>query len=188
MFTKPSYSGKRHTLVKVPWPLNYWVIDKDTYVKVPPTLVKSVAPICEIDNTNSKSDIVAHWLPTAAVLTIMDPNQLEPLMEISISIEQDSMQYHTTVLIDWTATLNFASQNFLTRNNLLGRCIRGPKIVVRIGNDQRISTSKTFSPTHVSIGQKKFTGLNFTGLPHLKCVDVIFGLPSMKELNTYIQP
>ena len=48
--------------------------------------------------------------------------------------------------------------------------------------------SKTFSPTSVSIGQKKFTDLNFTVLPHLKYVDFIFGLPTMKELNMSIQP
>ncbi len=34
VFTKPSSLGKRHTLVKVPWPINYWVIDKDTSMKV----------------------------------------------------------------------------------------------------------------------------------------------------------
>ena len=110
----------------------------------------------------------------------MDPNQREPFMKLPISIEQDSMQYHTSVLIDSTTTLNFASQDFLTLNNLLGKCIRGPKLVVRIATQQRISTTKTFSPNNVSLGQKKFTGLSFTVLPHLKCVDFIFGLPSMK--------
>ena len=43
MLTKPSLLGKKHSVVKVPWPINYWVIDKDTFVKVSPTLVKSVA-------------------------------------------------------------------------------------------------------------------------------------------------
>jgi hypothetical protein len=75
-------------------------------------------------------------------------------MKLPISIERDSMQYHTTVLIDSTTTLNFVSQNFLTRNNPLGKCNRGPKIVVRVANEQKISTSKTFPPTNVSIGQK----------------------------------
>ena len=60
VFIKQSRLGKRHTLVKVPWPINYWVIDKGSSVKVPPTLVKSVVPICEIDTTNNKSDIAAH--------------------------------------------------------------------------------------------------------------------------------
>ncbi len=32
VFTKPSPLGKSHTDVKVPWPINYWVIDKDTHV------------------------------------------------------------------------------------------------------------------------------------------------------------
>ena len=70
----------------------------------------------------------------------------------------------------------------------MGKCSRDPKIVVRIANEQRISTSNTFSPTNVSLGQYKFSGLNFTVLPHLKCVDFIFGLPAMKELNMSIQP
>ena len=65
---------------------------------------------------------------------------------------------------------------------------RDPKIYVRIANEQKIFTTKTFSPTNVSLGQKKFNGLNFTDLPHLKCVDFIFGLPAMKELNMSIQP
>jgi hypothetical protein len=118
----------------------------------------------------------------------MDPNQPEPLMKLPISIEQDSLQFHTNVLMDSASSLNFASQDFLTRNNFLGKCIRGPKIVVRIANEQRISTNKTFSPIRVSIGQKKFTGLNFTILPHLKCVYFIFGLLAMKELNMSFQP
>jgi len=37
VFTKPYPLGIRHNLVKVPWPINYWVIDKDTHVKVAST-------------------------------------------------------------------------------------------------------------------------------------------------------
>jgi len=150
-------------------------------VKVSQTHVRSVVSTCDTDNTNNKSDIVGHWLPTFATLTIREPNQPEPLMKLPISIDQDSMQYRKTVLIDSAATLNFVRHDFLTRNNLLGKCIRGPKIAVRIANVQRISTTKTFSPTNVSLDQKKFLGLSFTVLPHLKCVDFIFGLPTMKS-------
>ena len=31
VFPKPSPLGKRHTVVKVPWTINYWGIDKDTF-------------------------------------------------------------------------------------------------------------------------------------------------------------
>jgi len=64
----------------------------------------------------------------------------------------------------------------------------GLKIVARIANENRIFTSKKFSPTNISVGPKKIVGLNFTVLPHLKCVDFIFGLPTMKELNVSFQP
>jgi hypothetical protein len=74
----------------------------------------------------------------------MDHNQPEPLMKLPNYIEHDTRQYHTKVLIDSAATLNFASQDFLTQNNLLAKCIRGPKIVVRIANEQRLSTTKRF--------------------------------------------
>jgi hypothetical protein len=147
-----------------------------------------VALSCDIDNDKSKSDVVAHWLHTDASLTIMDPNQPEPLMKLPISIERDSMQYHTSVLVDSATTLNYASQDLLTRNNILGKCTRGPKIVARIANEQRISTTKTLSPINILLGQKKITYLSFIVLPHLKRVDFIFGLPAMKEMNMSIQP
>ncbi len=118
----------------------------------------------------------------------MDPDQPEPLMKLPIAIEQNSLQFHTNVLVDLATTLNFVGRDFLTRNDLLGKCILGSRIVVRIANEQRVSTNKSFSPIHVSIVQKKFIDLNFTVLPHLKCVDFIFGLPAMKEFNMYIQP
>ena len=43
VYTKPSPLGIRHNLVKVPWPINYWVIDKNTLVRVPSTPVQSVS-------------------------------------------------------------------------------------------------------------------------------------------------
>ena len=135
VFTKPSPLGKRHIIIKVPWPINYWVREKDTFVKASPPPVKSVDLSLIMNEANSKSNIASQWFPTTVALTIMDPDQPEPLMKLPISIEQDSLQFHTNVLIDSAATLNFASQDFLTRNIFLMKCIRGPKIAVRIANE-----------------------------------------------------
>ena len=104
-------------------------------MKVSPTRVKSVAPSLNVGNAYSKSNIDSHWLPIATTLTIMDPNIPEHAMKFPISIDQNSMQYHTSVLMDSATTLNFVSLDILTRNDLLGKCIRGPKIVVRIANE-----------------------------------------------------
>ncbi len=161
VFNKPSPLGKRHTVVKVPWPINYWAVDKDTSAKVSPPLVKSVDSPLNSSNTNSKTDIASHWLPIAAAFTIVDPYQPKPFMKLPISIEQDILQFHTSALIDSTTTWNFVSEDLLTRNNFLGKCVPGSKIVVRIANEQRISTNKTFSPINASISQKKFVGLSF---------------------------
>ena len=82
----------------------------------------------------------------------MNLNQPEPLIKLPIYIEQDSMQYQTSVITYSAKTLNFVSDNFFTQNNLLGKKIRGPKIVAQITNEQRISTSKIFSPTYSLLG------------------------------------
>ena len=52
--TKPSPLEKRHNVVKFPW-----VIDNDTYVKVSPTLVKSVALTCDVGKINRKFDLAS---------------------------------------------------------------------------------------------------------------------------------
>ncbi len=73
--SEKAFDPKRHTIVKVPWPINYWVIDKATHVKGSPTPVKSVFSSVYAGSTSSKSEIASHWLPTATTLKIMDPNQ-----------------------------------------------------------------------------------------------------------------
>ena len=110
VFTKQSPLGIRHNLVKVPWPINYWVIDKDTHVTASSTHVHSVISPIDITSCANQSDIASHWLRSAVVLTIMDPNEPEPLMKLPISIEYDALRYDTSVLIDSAATLNFASR------------------------------------------------------------------------------
>ncbi len=68
-------------------------------MKVSSTPVTSVTFTKNVDKSSTTPDIVAHWLPTATTLTIMDPNQPSLLMKLPISIEQDSIQFHTTVLV-----------------------------------------------------------------------------------------
>jgi hypothetical protein len=154
VFTKPSPLGIRHNLVKVPWLVNYWIIDKDTLVKVLSTRVQSVSSPRDITHTTNQSYIASNWLPPAIALIIVDLSEPELLMKLPIFIENDSLRYDTSVLIlDSSTTLNFVSQEFLIRNGLVGKCVRGPKIEVRIANEQRISTNKSFSPTGLFIHQ-----------------------------------
>jgi hypothetical protein len=72
-----------------------------------------------MNTTNSKYNMASLWLPTTVALTIMDPNQPGPLMKLPISIDQLSLQCHTSVLIDLETTLNFMIEEIFTRNNIL---------------------------------------------------------------------
>ena len=69
-------------------------------MKVSPSPLRTVDLSLTMDKTNSKSEIAFQWLPTTVALTNMDPNQPEPLMKLPIFIEQDSLQFHSNVLID----------------------------------------------------------------------------------------
>jgi hypothetical protein len=82
VFVKPSPLGKRHTIVKVTWPINYWVVDKDTSVKVSPTLVQNMGSAINIGNTTTQTEMADHWLPTVAALIIMDSNQPKSHMKL----------------------------------------------------------------------------------------------------------
>ena len=61
----------------------------------------------DVGNVNAKSENASRWLPTAATLTIIDPNQLKPLMKLPIAKRQELSQYHTGVLINSATALNF---------------------------------------------------------------------------------
>ena len=61
VFIKPSPLGKRHTIVKVPWPINDWVTDNDTPMKVSQTHEKSeVSSLLDVGYANSRSEIASH--------------------------------------------------------------------------------------------------------------------------------
>ena len=65
VFTKPSPLGIRHNLV--PWPINYWVIDKDTPVKVSSTLVQSMSSPIDITNSTNQSDIDSYVIDILSI-------------------------------------------------------------------------------------------------------------------------
>ena len=60
----------------------------------------------------------------------MDPSQSDSLMKLPVSLEQDSLLYDTCVIIDSTATVSFVSHISLNQIGLVGKRVRGPKIVV----------------------------------------------------------
>jgi hypothetical protein len=122
----------------------------------------------DISTATEQFYIASRWLPTVATSTKMDLGQSEPLMKLPISLEQDSLRYDSSVLIDSIAPLCCASQKSLNRNGLVGEYTRGPKIVVHHVNGQRRTIP--FSPTILFVSQKSFLDLRFHVLPHLRCV------------------
>ena len=93
--------------------------------------------LVDISTATQQSNIFSRWLPTVPTSTKIDPSQSKPLLKLPNSIEQESLRCDTSVLIDLAAYLGFESQQSLNQNSLVGKCIRGPKIVVHNVYGQR---------------------------------------------------
>ena len=99
--------------------------------KCRPLLCRSVTSIlCIYSTATQKSDIVSRLIVYRNNFYYMDPSQSDSLMKPPISWEHDSLRCNICVLIDSATTLRFASYLSLNQNGLVGKCIRGPKIVV----------------------------------------------------------
>ena len=112
--------GKRHTLVKFPWPINNGVINKATFVNISSNVVQSESYPLDISITTNYFNIASHWLPIATSLNLMIPNQPdETHIKLPIYIELDSLRYESSMLAYSFATLYFASQEFSDRRGLI---------------------------------------------------------------------
>ena len=161
------------------WPVNYWVIDKDTPVlsehnvreqNVPSddaTETESAeAHTSEIDETEVNPDIIAQnaankYLPAAAAYVIMNPDHPEPLMRVPVKINDQE----TDALIDNAATLNFVSKSFIDEHKFHEFCAKAPKVAVRVANSQRVASWKVFVPKSLIINGTDYSGIQFRVLP-----------------------
>ena len=187
------------------WPVNYWVIDKDTPVlsghnvreqNVPSDDTTATtetesdeAPPSDIDETEVNPDIIAQdaankYLPAAAAYVIMNPDHPELLMRVPVKINDQE----TDALIDNAATLNFVSKSFIDEHEFHEFCAKAPKVAVRVANSQRVASWKVFIPKSLIINGTDYSGIQFRVLPHLKCADIILGLPAQKALDMVIRP
>ena len=209
IFTKsPESDGSvREPVAPAPWPINFWGVDENT-----PILSKSSnsssepEPEATVDSQDVAGDenqpnekdpdnimantmddeaarnAAAQWLPTASACVIMDPNEPEPLMRVETRFEDIDV----SALIDSAATLNFVSKEFVDAHGLQKNCKQVPKMTVRVANSQRISTTKIITPEKLIINNKNYSNIQFRVLPHLKCADVILGLPALKDMDMTI--
>ena len=53
------------------------------------------------------------------------------------------------------------------------KCKTAPKLAKRVASEQRISTTKVFCPSLVTIDGHEFTDLQFRVLPRFKSSDII---------------
>jgi hypothetical protein len=62
-------------------------------------------------------DIIAEKHNTSLVI-LSDHTEVRPLLQIDLSVSTSAGQRHTTLLVDCAATLNFVSEDFVTRMGL----------------------------------------------------------------------
>ena len=114
----------------------------------------------------------------------MDPYEAE----FTVIVSYNGLSSKADTLIDTTASLNFASKNFVVTNGLYKDCKTVPKLSLRVDSEQRISTTKLFCPMGFTIDGHVFTDLHFRVLTHFKGSYIILGLPALKKLEVAIHP
>ena len=150
-----------------------------------------------LDNNNTATEEVASkkisneealkadgkYLPTSTAhcTVLLDPEQPEPLMRQTISIDGHDVE----VLYDSGASLNFMSKKVQA---VCKTTKRADKLPVRVANGQRMNANHVAIPDNVTIDEFSFTGMQFRVLPQLKVADVIIGLSGMKQLGLAILP
>ncbi len=80
------------------------------------------------------------------------------------------------------------SKNFLNANKFYKYCKATSKIVVSIATEQRIVTDKVFCSTVFTIDGQEFIGLQFRVRSHFKSLNIILGLPSLRDPDVTIHP
>ena len=148
-----------------PWPLCYWLLDH----RVPPVLQEDQA----------MKAAEQFFPPTTSCSAILDPDQPEPLMKLPIVVNNIEMD----ALLDTAATMSFVSEHFVKTHSLTSE-----KLVVRMANGSRITSTRVVHLDAVRIGQKLYDNLSFRVLPHLKAADLVLGLPTLKQLGIMIHP
>ena len=98
-------------------------------------------------------------------------------------------EIHCYIVFEWTflyllrqilllTRLNFINEEFMMVNGCNIDCKVAPKIHIRVASEQRISTTKVFGPSTVTIDGQELTDLQSRVLPHFKSSDILLGLPA----------
>ena len=96
------------------------------------------------------------------------------------------MSAKANTLIVTTTSLNFVSKEFGMANGFYKYCKTALKLAIKMASDQRISTTKVFCPSVLTIDGHELTDLQSRVLPHFRSSDILSVLPALKQLNVVI--
>jgi hypothetical protein len=82
----------------------------------------------------------------------MNPYEAESLMRFTASVSCNGLSSKADTLIDTAASLNFVSKDFVMTNGFYKDCNNvSYQLSIRAASEQRISTTKIFYPTVLTI-------------------------------------
>jgi hypothetical protein len=192
MRTSPTGCYDPPDLFPSTWPINFRLIDTYTTILSPllTTNASNLKP--NIVRIKSKPEAVVETadenLSTAIALVIMNPYEAKSLMQFTADVSYNGLSSKADTRNDTATSLNFVSKDFVMTNGFYKNCKTVPKLSIRVAKWQRISTTKVFCPTVLTVDGHEFTDLQFRVLPHFKGSDIILGLPALKKLEVAIHP
>jgi len=129
---------------------------------------------------------VDKYLTAATILVVMNPLENHSLMQIIVVVSQENLTSKANTLIDTAAILNFVSKHFLNVDSFYKlqicskACCQSSQRVAHLDGHNLLS--------HIfTIDGHEFAGLQCRVLLHFNNVDIILGLPDLRELYVTIQ-
>ena len=138
--------------------------------------------------TNAHIQEDDYFLSPTYALVIMDPYEPKAPMRFTASVSLNGLSAKANALITTSSSLNFVSKEFFMVNGFYTYCKIFSKMTTRVASEQRISTTKVFCPSAFTTDGHELNDLGFRVLHNFKSLDIILGLPTLKQLGVVIHP
>jgi hypothetical protein len=134
MRTTPTCTYEPPDIITPAWVINYWLIYANTYILSPllNTCINTLKPniVTTQLEANEAIKVVNRYLLATTAMVIMDPYETEALMRFNATVVLNGLSTMADTLIDTSASLNFASKEFVVASGFYKDCKTAPKLAI----------------------------------------------------------
>jgi hypothetical protein len=183
MFTRQSLDDptQHEVVAPAPWHVKLWLVDVDcNFYDLAPTAVHDVPTTVPLPLDVPEEFIVAlRQFSTEATAMLTDPAKVWPVIRTKLNVKTPYGEHLTFGLVEYAATLDFVSKDFVRRFALTTR--KSPtKTPVRLANGQRVTSSTICDIALFELARHEFQRTLYV-LRYLRGANMVLGLPWLDD-------